>query len=910
MSDYTSEFIDAMHKAGLSPVDASEIAPTQGKWANYHLAGDKKRKPKGAYRLTIDQDGAVGQFKDRRIDDPQTWSSRASKDLTQEERKEYAKRIEAMRKASDKKLAEAQDAAALEAAQVWKNSVLAMDHPYLKRKGIQAHGIKINQDGDLIIPRYDFKGKLWSYQTITKDGDKKYQFQGRTNGTFYPLASKEDDKSRIYICEGFATGASVREATSCPVMVAFDSGNLLAVAKETRNRYKDAEIIMAADNDIFTFGHPRAASVKNIEKEDVAGDDPRWNEWRDAGYLYNTGLQSANAAAHAIDGRVIWPEFAQDDLIAKPTDFNDLHQLRGLDAVKDRLSAVAPEEIKLEELERVPDCAYQPEFKISGDFGLPFTVLGFNEGKYYYIPFRQRQIVSMTASAHTMNNLFQLCDLVRWEEMFEKVPHNKIPTLAADRLMSLAHERGAFHEADSVRGSGLWPDKNRLVYNSGKELYVDGELSSWENIMTNYVYVSAPKMPLPSEALIMADRQKFIKIFTSLCWENPLSGILLAGWIVTAPLCATFEWRPHLWITGEAGSGKSTILKFVKRALVGLSLNFDGKTTEPKIREKMSYNVRPVVFDEAENGKSDSSSINAVIELARVSSSGGEIGKFGQRDFKAQSMFCFASVNPAISTFADETRITKMVLKKNISPTALEEYFQLETMVEELFTDGFSNRLVATVMDEYHHIHANYKTIRIAARENIKDPRAAQQIAVLLAGYWLLYSGGLISTDKAKEIVSSYSWDEHTAINQETEQEQLLHYISQSTIRIQSIGRDMTIGELIATAAGQGTAIENTTANNHLKAYSIKVEGKKVFIGNRNKNLSTLLRNTTWGLGWGRQLGNLEGAEKLKDPVYFCAGDRQRATTLPLTYFVDDGYVQPKIQELIPDGYYEEEIVF
>ncbi|MEO6320648.1 MAG: toprim domain-containing protein, partial [Polaromonas sp.] len=168
-------------------------------------------------------------------------------------------------------------------------------HPYLVRKGIQAHGIK--QDGDvLLVPLRDTAGTLHSLQTITPDGDKR--FRGRMKGCYHAIGKP---KGRIIVCEGFATGASIHEATGEAVAVAFNAGNVGPVATALHKKYPDLAIILAADDDIHTDGNP--------------------------------GRSKARDAALAVGGFVVVPHFPAGRP-AKATDFNDLAALAGLDAVR------------------------------------------------------------------------------------------------------------------------------------------------------------------------------------------------------------------------------------------------------------------------------------------------------------------------------------------------------------------------------------------------------------------------------------------------------------------------------------------------------------------------------------------------------------------------------------------------
>jgi phage/plasmid primase-like uncharacterized protein len=180
------------------------------------------------------------------------------------------------------------------------------DHPYLVRKRIQPHGIKIDRAGRLVVPVIDQEGEILSYQTIDAEGNKRFLKGGKIEGGFYELRG---NRKVIFIGEGFATCASIHEATGYTVLVAFDCGNLAKVAKSAKEMFLGSRIVIGADNDQFTEGNP--------------------------------GLSKAKAAASLVFGEVVYPSFLESELSSKPTDFNDLHTLQGIEAVKDQIERVA-----------------------------------------------------------------------------------------------------------------------------------------------------------------------------------------------------------------------------------------------------------------------------------------------------------------------------------------------------------------------------------------------------------------------------------------------------------------------------------------------------------------------------------------------------------------------------------------
>ena len=185
----------------------------------------------------------------------------------------------------------------------WKKAGPAEEsHPYLIKKRVKPFGIK--QKGDeLLIPVINSKGGICGLQRILPDGQKFFLTGTPVAGHFFSIKGKQ---GLLYICEGFATGASIHKATGVNVICAFNSGNLVSVTKVVREANPEDKIVIAADNDQWTEGNP--------------------------------GKTKGQEAAQVVGGYLIWPEFK--DIKGEPTDFNDLANLEGMDAVKRQLGNV------------------------------------------------------------------------------------------------------------------------------------------------------------------------------------------------------------------------------------------------------------------------------------------------------------------------------------------------------------------------------------------------------------------------------------------------------------------------------------------------------------------------------------------------------------------------------------------
>ena len=127
------------------------------------------------------------------------------------------------------------------------------ENPYLKKKGVHSYGLKAFKES-LLIPLMDIGGTIHGMQFIYPDGSKKFKTGTNKTGHFYKIGKSKNNT--VLICEGYATGASLHQATGHCVVIAFDAGNLLPVAQVIRAKCSDYKIIICADDDHATEGNP------------------------------------------------------------------------------------------------------------------------------------------------------------------------------------------------------------------------------------------------------------------------------------------------------------------------------------------------------------------------------------------------------------------------------------------------------------------------------------------------------------------------------------------------------------------------------------------------------------------------------------------------------------------------------
>lgn len=265
---------------------------TSGKLTRFSTNGKSLDKA-GYYGFFLDPIPA-GYYGDFRTGVCQKWVATHQKRIAPEILAEARRKVAAIREQSRLEREAIAKRAQDKAYAAWSSAIPANHaHPYLLKKQIQAHDIRLLND-KLIIPLVDFDGVLHSYQTIAPTGEKRFLAGGRKKGLLYVIGSDRLENEIAILCEGFATGASIFDMHECkrPVLVAFDAGNLLAVAESYRARYPHTALHIYADDD-------RSKPV-------------------------NTGLNAAHAVAHAVSNvQVFTPPFPPDAPL-ELSDFNDL----------------------------------------------------------------------------------------------------------------------------------------------------------------------------------------------------------------------------------------------------------------------------------------------------------------------------------------------------------------------------------------------------------------------------------------------------------------------------------------------------------------------------------------------------------------------------------------------------------
>ena len=533
----------------------------------------------------------------------------------------------------------------------------------------------------------------------------------------------------------------------------------------------------------------------------------------------------------------------------------------------------------------------------------PFRILGHDRGTFYYLPRGSRQVIELTAPAHTKLNMFQLASPQYWDSAFPTKKGCDWDS-AAFALMKQAYERGVFNRTRRRRGRGAWIDNGRNIYHLGDRLWVDGAIVEIDEIETVFVYEQADAMDLDlSHELNTKAAYQALDIARAFSWGADLHAYLLAGWCVIAPVCGVLDWRPHFWMTGPSGAGKSTIMRDYVGQLVGpTAFIAEGGTTEAAIRQSLDGDARPVLFDEAEpKDQSARQKIQSVLDLARVSSSesGGEIVKGGSnhkaQTFRVRSCFGFASINPGVEFYADETRITRLPLLKPNPGEGEDEkemrqaaWEQLAERLAATITREFAEGLLARTVRNLGTLQENARTFSKAAAMMFGSARHGQQYGPMLAGAYLLHSTKLISYEDAIKWLRDKKFSDVVSDSAgDSDDIRCVSHIMQARIRAtleQGRVEDYSVAEILEFIDHCHSIADETLAKRaegYLRRHGLKYEDGGLWVANAHNELARIFRDTPWGSGWKETLGGVAGAIRSTQPVYFSRFDRQRATFIP-----------------------------
>ncbi len=501
--------------------------------------------------------------------------------------------------------------------------------------------------------------------------------------------------------------------------------------------------------------------------------------------------------------------------------------------------------------------------------GSPVTALGVSGKFFFYLDaLGQLQAVD-THTKDRMRGIFGVhaANLHRYFAQYDKsgkVSGWKQEDLATN-MVSACSEKGVWNMADRVRGLGAWPDDDGgVVMHCGQRILSKGQWYRPAQI-DEHVYPSFAAIAEPlKKAKTVDDEDPGTMVLEALrtwSWRRrDTDAYLLFGWICCALFGGALSWRPLVWITGDAGTGKSTMQDLVYQILGG-----DGggvlkteDTTEAGLRQRIGQSTVPVLLDEIE-AEADPRKVKSVVKLARLAASGGMVFRGGAdhqgTSFTSRNCFMFSSI------------LVTSLLDQDISRIALLELQDLTRGVvppdpSQARWGRAGQALRTRILAQWPRLHETLTHYRAALAAVGHSARGCDQYGALLALADLAMhdEADRDRCDDWAENLTAEMVDEQS--DRQTDWQRMLNHLFSQAVDVYRGGEKMTIGAYVRIACGldRDDGITMGTAERALSFYGMRIARKpggtpaqaSLLIANQNAQLGKLFENTQWHAGAGQ----------------------------------------------------------
>ncbi|HYD29206.1 hypothetical protein [Brevundimonas sp.] len=460
---------------------------------------------------------------------------------------------------------------------------------------------------------------------------------------------------------------------------------------------------------------------------------------------------------------------------------------------------------------------------------------------------------------------------------------------AAAWLMRASTRSGFFDPDRQLRGPGAWRDDDgRLLLHCGDQIRLpDGAWLDAGCRIGNHIYPASVPEPRPArKPAAQDDVRDLLELLETWNWRKPETDPrLYLGWLGAAMVVGALRWRPHIWVTGDRGSGKTT-LEQLSDALLGSSVYRASDPSAAGIRQALAGAARPVALDEIEVS-SDGTVGRArdVVALARLGSTDGQGAVVrGSADGKAQSYyiracFYFSSILTVPLLPQDLTRICVL----NLDPLQKIEGAAAR-MREGLKRCGaLGAGMRARMVRGWDRLQEALVVYDGALQDLGHGARQADQLGVLLACAHVLLNDEKATAAEAASIVGGFKPGEVLDRDEDADHVQCLMHLFSRSAEAWSSGRKRTIGELI------NEAREHADAARALRAYGLALQTgadhrPRLAIANQHDSLREIFAGTRWAQGvWRQSLERVPGREIPNKVVNF-AGARSRAVYVGLEW--------------------------
>lgn len=463
---------------------------------------------------------------------------------------------------------------------------------------------------------------------------------------------------------------------------------------------------------------------------------------------------------------------------------------------------------------------------------IPFRCLGHDDAGFHYLSYRSGRMETMTATEHTEMNLQLIANDEFWASLSARIEPDCTTINYKSIAKWLLNEQmsAGFYDDDRVRGLGCWIENGGsvVVFHAGDRLYVNGVETAISDHKSTWIYPARKSIRVDLSRPASPDQAKtLIQLSDLLPWSTDSWPWLLPAMCFIAPICGALEWRPHAWLVGSKGTGKTWIFTNFIHAILGDNcMQAVSTTTEAAIRQRLQSDAIPVIFDEIEaKDEKSSQRIQNVLELARQASSetGGSIFKGSAsgvaRQFRIRSSFIFSSIVSGATEAADESRIARMELSaERRDPAKFDQL--LASSRDTLQSPEWCESIRARAVHMAPVIRISAAVFQRAIAAIAGDARKGQQYGAIAAGYWHLLSDKPATIEEATAWARQVQWNAVGLSDGDGDETRALDILLQykTTVQTQDGTRyDRSVEELI------GDYFRNITSSDAAKDSLVRI---------------------------------------------------------------------------------------
>lgn len=509
---------------------------------------------------------------------------------------------------------------------------------------------------------------------------------------------------------------------------------------------------------------------------------------------------------------------------------------------------------------------------------------------------------------------------------------------AAMALVVEATRKGIFDPHGRLRGRGAHrhADGRGVVLHCGDKMLVsdhkvDGGIKGWRwidpGLHERFVYTAAEPIARPHhEACDTRAAEKLIGLLLTWKWKRPLlDARFVLGAIALGPLGGASEWRSHVWITGGKGTGKSTLngKDGVIHRIFGAGVFRTANTSAAGLRQSLLNSTVPVMLDEIEASKNNDR-VQAVIELARIASSGDDLTRGGAdhnaQQFTLQSSFWCSSINIPPLEPQDRSRFAICELQP----------FPAGTPPIDLTKFNFpeiGRHLMRRMVDGWDRFEATRIRFKAALALVGHDPRACDQFGTLLAAADIVINDhetrdGLPDDEEVNHWAGLCKPQRMTEISESTpDHVACINHITTSMVQARGGDERVALGTWIGEALNYAMApllddVKGSHAGKRLEQYGLKLVNARyhpevqdangevraarwgavafnkdepgfLAVAGKHQALDSIFRDTTWNNGvWKQALSRHPGA--IESVMVKFGYPSLRAVLVPLAAILDD----------------------